>query len=135
VWACRPFAVLLWAVEAGAPHSRLLLPAILVLCKTCWHEAKVCGGPVAVVAEEDIVSPPPVRKAYAFVCRGCAHVWHGVFEVRQIVDAQGAKLAVFLQDGVQVPSPETESACPLCEGRSVRVLTPGKVMRPDAGRA
>lgn len=81
------------------------------------------------------MSAQPIRRAYAFVCRGCAHVWHGVFEVRQIVDAHGATLAVFLQDGVQVPSPLTESACPLCAGRSVRVLTPGKVMRPDAEQA
>lgn len=85
----------------------------------------------AAVPEGTVVtSAPEMRREYSFVCRDCTHVWHGVFEFRQSVDAQGAKLVVCFQDGARVPSPLTDSVCPRCSSGLVRVLTPGKVMRP-----
>ncbi|RAJ36077.1 hypothetical protein K353_04816 [Kitasatospora sp. SolWspMP-SS2h] len=74
--------------------------------------------------------PAPVRtvhEAYSFACLNCGYGWEQAYDIEHHTARDGRTVVEYTANGVRVPSPLRELACPGCGGERVRIMRAGRV--------
>ncbi|MFJ4676427.1 MULTISPECIES: hypothetical protein [unclassified Kitasatospora] len=74
--------------------------------------------------------PAPVQtvhEAYSFACLNCGYGWEQAYDIEHRTARDGHTVVEYTANGVRVPSPLRELACPGCGGERVRIMRAGRV--------
>lgn len=101
---------------------------IIARCNDTVSQAASSGVDAAGTVRRVVtVGTDSVHEAYSFVCLRCGRGWEQEYRIVRSVDLSGRPQVQYLVDGVRVPSPLTQAACPSCDGRKIRTLRFGRV--------